>query len=466
MAPVQVEDDDPWRAVTRGTLEALRTQAPSLADTNALLRNPAGAVEVREAGAGSGIAELLSRSIAHEPLRADLWLMRFEVYRAEGLKEEFLRRSSEAIANPALSARLDWAAVLRMWDALAPGEPLPGAPQVVAKVEEGPARRRFADQAAQLAAAPLAQLARAYSELRARPGFIRDWSAATFKPLRRPTALEPCTLFAPPAHAPQRGVFLKREDRRNVPPDFENAVAQVHLARALGRSKIVSGNDLDAHAIALATVASGQGLGCTLFLAPEDLDGKPALVEQLTRSGAKLLTGESGADPRLAALRHWAAAPYKAHLALSLGTGPQPYATMASDFQSLLGRETDAQYRALGRSAPRVLVAPLHGRADAIGFILPYLPHAAFTLVIVEPPSAPPPSGARAWRDRAREHRWLRATGRVRYVTIADAQAHAVRERAAAHELDLSVEGARALACAEELYAAADSAADVCVLVS
>ncbi|HUP92896.1 MAG TPA: hypothetical protein VM074_11665 [Solimonas sp.] len=480
------EDDDPWRAVTRGTLESLNRPRPrrapasthGLGDTAGMLLRPGAAGEVAEAPneGSSEIADLLTRTLAEEPGRLDLWLMRFEIFRSQGMKQEFIQRAAEAAASPQISRKLDWTAVRRMWEALAPGESLPDAPEAVPAKPgpaepAGPGQRRFSDLAGQLAKEPLAALAQAYGQLRSAPGFYRDFSRATMRALRRPTALTPCTLFAGAAAAGS-AVFLKREDQRSVPPEFENAVAQAWIGSSLGRTALVSGNDIDTHSIALASVAATQSLPCTIFLAPDEFDQKESLVAQLLRSGVSLEAAEPGTDPRLAALKYWEKAADRVHLALSLGTGPAPYPVMVSDFQSLLGRETDAQYRALGRAgAARVCVASMHSRADAIGFILPYLPHAAFRLVIVEPEdqaaAGPAHAASRAWRGRTREHRWLRATGRVQYVTLGDAPARALQARLAqGEEIEIGLEDARALAWAGTLAESAGSAADICVLVA
>ena len=137
---------------------------------------------------------------------------------------------------------------------------------------------------------------------------------------------------------------------------------------------------------------------------------------------------------------------------LSFGTAPPPYPQMAATFQSLLGRETELQFRAVSATErARTMSAAVESEADSLGFMLPQLGRKDVELIYVEPE----PGGIESWRASARmrayngairEHTLLFGTGRIEHVALGDATAQAARSRLKTENIAVSLEDARAVA--------------------
>lgn len=488
------QDDDPWSRLARANQAAARGEHPDaaeLGDTASLMRRGgAGATVSESEGPSTEILQLVSDSLSAEPDRADLWTMRFEVQRSLGLKQEFADALMQGWRNPRLARGIDWSHVRRLWEELAPGEPVPGgvklpspAPSprgtpvspVPAPAQRAARNRRFADVAIHLAGRELAVFAKAYAALHSRPGFLENMARKVAPMLKRPTPLQPASNLSR-AWGGAR-ILLKREDRRQVAPEDENATAQAYIAAQLGRPLMITGNDVDGHSLALARVAPQFKLACTIVVRAADLADKPAFVAELRALGAKVeampMTGMLTQDPREAALRLWQKSLGHAYLAMSLGTGPAPYPAMSNHFQSLLGRETELQLRASApEGRPRSLIAAVQSEGDSIGFMLPQLSRQDVELLYAEPE----PGGVASWRPSARlrayngvvrEHAWLRGLGRIEHVAIPDTQAlDAQRQISALERIEVSLEDARALALAQLMAQRNPDPRDFVVLVA
>lgn len=482
------DGDDPWAKLARANRAAMTGERPEnaeLGDTGRWLVAPDSAQE--NTGPSTEILQLVTASLEAAPERADLWMMRFEVQKTLGLKQEFATALAAGWRNPRLSRELNWTLIRAMWEELTHGEPVPegirlpepptSAPRSVTAPSAGAAgrSRRFSDLAVQIAGRELAVLAKAYAALQARPGFLEECARRVAPMLKRPTPLQIAEQLTRMAGGQGR-ILLKREDLRTVTPEEENATAQAFVAGKLGRATVITGNDVDAHSLALARVAGGFQLRCIVVVRPDDFDKKPQLMVHLREAGAQVEAmngaGMLGNDPREAALRLWQRSIGSAHLALSLGTGPSPYPSMISNFQSLLGRETELQLRSFGNERPRTLVAAVQSEADSIGFMLPQLGRADIELVYAEPD----PGGIASWRPSARlrayngairEHAWLRATGRIQHIAIPDPQARAAQHQVlAADKINVSLEDARAVALAQLLAQRDPGPRDFVVLVA
>jgi tryptophan synthase beta chain len=427
------------------------------------------------------ILDVLLVMLRENPARADLWLMRFDILRTVGLKDDFASALKEAYDSKALRADLDWASVRRMWDDLTGGESPPQGivlPKSASNsiVKATPKVRRFSDIALELAGSELGQLSRDYQQLRSRPNFLSDFARGTRDALKRPTPLHHAAALEAELGGSNR-IFLKREDLHKNTPESEMAAAHAHIAVALGRKFILTGNDVDEFSLALARMAPRFGLKLTVIVGLLEMDYKTELVAQLRALGAEVDVLHSGEvktqDPREAALRLWTRMTNTCHLALSFGTGPNPYPRMVSDFQMLLGYECELQLRARSSSRPRALVATVHSEADSIGFMLPYLKRADMELFYSEPLDATgrsvwkPSARLRAYNGAKREHAWLRASGRITHVPITDTHAREMQERV--HKLEgfvISFEDARAVALAAGLCKGDAGERDIVVLVA
>jgi tryptophan synthase beta chain len=428
------------------------------------------------------ILDAVLMSLSQHPERGDLWMMRFEIQRTLGLKEDFIRAMREGYRNPRFKGNIDWYAVRRMWDEIAPGESPPAdvslpKPVPIPATERVVATRRFSDLAQQLAGPELSKLSHDYQALRARPDFFKDFARETRKVLKRPTPLTRTESLERELGSKAR-IFLKREDLHGSSPEFEMAAAHSQIAVMLGKRFIMTGNDVDEFSLALAEIAPRFGLKLTVVLGLLEMDYKTAHVARLRELGAQVETFRGGdlksQDPREAALRLWTRMSQTSYLALSFGTGPNPYPRMVSDFQLLLGYECELQLRAQGGvGKPRILVAAVHSEADSIGFMLPYLKRSDIELFYAEPIDA---AGHRLWKPSARlqayggarrEHGWLRASGRITHVPITDGQARDTQAQLRQTEgISVGLEDARAVALAAGLVTDEAEDRDIVALVA
>lgn len=486
--------DDPWDRLTRNARAAQSGANPlndEIGDTSMLVT---GQFDVAgDAGQGTGTFErqemlkLVEDSLAAAPDRGDLWMMRFEVQRALGMKQEFLAGLVQAWKNAAVFRQLDWPLLRSMWHEVAPGEPLPevirlpesaaGPRPVAVTTPAGTARiRRFADVAMKIAERELTVLGKAYAALSARPGFFEDFARKVMPLVKRPTPLQLSEKLSRAAGEHVR-IYLKREDKRVMTAELDHAAAQCYIASLLGRSHVVTANDVDAHALAVAEMAPRFNLKTTVVVRPDDVREKAGLIDHLQSFGAIVEpmpeSGMLGNDPREGAVRRWQKSAGATHLVLSLGTAPPPYPAMASAFQSLLGHETELQFRAQGGGErPRTMVAAVASEADSLGFVLPQLGRRDVELVYAEPE----PGGVASWRaslrlrhynGAIREHTLLFGTGRVEHVALSDATAQTMREQLSRDEaLEVSLEDARAVALTQLLAQRDRAPRDYVVLVA
>lgn len=431
------------------------------------------------------ILDVVLLTLRDNPLRTDMWMMRFEILRTVGLKPDFASAMSEAYSNSSLRRGLDWDIIRNMWEQLAPGEAapdgviLPKTRKRVAKDDPKSKKkpiRRFSDIARLIADAELSQLAHEYQVLRAKPGFFTNFAGATRKALFRPTPLHRAQALETDLGSPAR-IFLKREDKLGNTPEREMAAAQAFIASALNKQFVITGNDVDEFSIALTEIGASFGLKVTVVLSQTEIDKKSEHIAQLRELGAQVevMRGKEmiGTDPREGALRLWTRMHKTCHLALSFGTGPNPYPRMVSDFQMLLGYECELQLRAQGGAGrARTMVASVQSESDSIGFILPYLKRRDIDLFYAESANTDGRSGwrpserLRAYNGAKREHSWLRASGLITHVPINDQQAKGMQDKLQQLEkITVSLEDARAVVLAAGLVRGEVGDRDIVVLV-
>jgi tryptophan synthase beta chain len=432
------------------------------------------------------ILDVLLHALQENPGRVDLWMMRFQMLRVLGQKADFISAMREASDNSTLRRDINWGTVGHLWAELAPGEPPPEGvrlrasdiPNLAAKADAGTERkeRRFSDLAQRTAGAELERLAQDYRAIRARPDFFTGFARRMREVLQRPTPLHHAEALERELGARDQ-IFLKREDLRRTTPEAEVAAAHAHIATLLGKSLVITGNDVDEFSLALAQMAPRFGLKATIVVRPDGFQNKVEHVARLRDLGANVDAVRSDAlkseDPREGALLLWVRTNANTHLALSLGTGPHPYPRMISDFQMLLGYESELQLRAqTGSGRKRAMVAAVHSEADSIGFVLPYLRRSDIEVFYAEPEFAgrggwKSSTRLRAYNGARREHSWLRATGRITHFQIGDAHArHAQEQLKRLEGIDISLEDARAVALGMGLAQDDDGDRDIVVLVS
>jgi tryptophan synthase beta chain len=173
-------------------------------------------------------------------------------------------------------------------------------------------------------------------------------------------------------------IYLKREDLNHTGAHkINNAIGQALLAVRMGKRKIVAETGAGQHGVATATVCALLNLDCIVFMGAEDIKRQALNVFRMELLGAKVVSVTSGSatlkDAVNEALRFWVANVDDTHYLLGSVMGPHPFPMMVRDFQSVIGKETKAQFHSLSGSLPDALVACIGGGSNAMGMFHPFI---------------------------------------------------------------------------------------------
>ncbi|KAF7588960.1 tryptophan synthetase [Aspergillus hancockii] len=189
-------------------------------------------------------------------------------------------------------------------------------------------------------------------------------------------------------HAGGANIWLKREDLNHTGSHkINNALGQILVARRLGKTEIIAETGAGQHGVATATVCAKFGMKCTIYMGAEDVRRQALNVFRIRLLGATVVPVESGSrtlrDAVNEAFRAWIVRLDTTHYIIGSAIGPHPFPTMVRTFQSVIGEETKAQLRDLGKS-PDAVVACVGGGSNAVGMFYPFSKDLSVQLVGVE----------------------------------------------------------------------------------
>lgn len=186
-------------------------------------------------------------------------------------------------------------------------------------------------------------------------------------------------------------VWLKREDLNHTGSHkINNALAQVLLARRMGKSRVIAETGAGQHGVATATACAKFGLQCTVYMGAEDCRRQALNVFRIRLLGAEVVPVKNGTqtlrDACSEALRVWVTRLEDTHYVLGSATGPHPFPTMVRTFQSVIGKETREQFSELsgGKALPDLVVACVGGGSNCSGMFSEFIPHSSVKLLGVE----------------------------------------------------------------------------------
>jgi tryptophan synthase beta chain len=327
----------------------------------------------------------------------------------------------------------------------------------------------------------LDELAAAWAEAKADPAFANEFDHLLREYAGRPTPLTRAERFAP-----DRRLYLKREDLLHTGAHkLNNALGQAVLARRLGKRRIVAETGAGQHGVATATVCARFGLDCVVYMGAEDMRRQRPNVERMGLLGAEVVPVELGTrtlkEATSEAIRDWIANVETTHYLIGSCVGPAPYPELVGELQAVIGRESRAQVLEREGRLPDTVVACVGGGSNAIGMFAGFVADEDVALVGVEAAGAASlGSGRAAVLHGARssvladddgqildahsisagldypgvgpEHAWLRDSGRARYVGATDEEALEAFARLARTEgIVPALEPAHALAKLGEL---------------
>ena len=185
-------------------------------------------------------------------------------------------------------------------------------------------------------------------------------------------------------------VYLKREDLCHTGAHkINNTLAQVLLARRLGKTRIIAETGAGQHGVATATAAALFGLHCDVYMGEEDIGRQSLNVFRMRLLGARVIPVTSGSktlkDATNETLRDWTASVRTTHYIIGSVVGPHPFPEMIRDFQSVIGREARAQILEAEGRLPDACVACVGGGSNSIGMFHPFVDDEDVELIGVEP---------------------------------------------------------------------------------
>ena len=184
-------------------------------------------------------------------------------------------------------------------------------------------------------------------------------------------------------------IYLKREDLNHTGSHkINNVLGQVLLAKKMGKKRVLAETGAGQHGVATATAAALMDMECTVYMGREDTERQALNVFRMELLGAKVVAVESGTktlkDAVNEALRQWTANVNDTYYVLGSVMGPHPYPEMVRDFQSVIGKEVNAQMLEKEGRLPDIVMACVGGGSNAMGLFYDFIPDKEVQLIGVE----------------------------------------------------------------------------------
>ncbi|WP_026731831.1 tryptophan synthase subunit beta [Fischerella sp. PCC 9605] len=238
----------------------------------------------------------------------------------------------------------------------------------------------------------LTELETAFKEYRNDPQFQQELQALLRDYVGRPTPLyfaERLTARYALTDGTGPQIYLKREDLNHTGAHkINNALAQVLLAKRMGKQRIVAETGAGQHGVATATVCARFGLQCVIYMGIHDMQRQALNVFRMRLMGAEVRAVEAGTgtlkDATSEAIRDWVTNVETTHYILGSVAGPHPYPMMVRDFHGVIGKETRAQAQEKWGGLPDILLACVGGGSNAIGLFHEFVNEPSVRLIGVE----------------------------------------------------------------------------------
>jgi tryptophan synthase beta chain len=233
---------------------------------------------------------------------------------------------------------------------------------------------------------PLDELEIAFNDAMKDPSFLAELETLRSDFIGRPTPL----LFAENATKAIGGakIYIKMEGLAHTGAHkINNAIAQVLLAKRMGKTRIIAETGAGQHGLATASACARLALECVVYMGEVDVRRQQPNVAAMELYGARVVSVTSGSrtlkDAINEAYRDWSATFTTTHYVIGSALGPAPYPDMVRTFQSVIGRETLVQIRERKLDV-EAMVACVGGGSNAIGFFEPFIDLASPRLIGAE----------------------------------------------------------------------------------
>ncbi|MCY6483206.1 tryptophan synthase subunit beta [Clostridium aestuarii] len=184
-------------------------------------------------------------------------------------------------------------------------------------------------------------------------------------------------------------IYLKREDLNHTGAHkINNVIAQLLLAKRMGKKRVIAETGAGQHGVATATGAALFDMECTVFMGEEDIERQKLNVFRMELLGAKVESVKSGTgtlkDATNEAIREWVRRVEDTFYVIGSVVGPHPYPTMVRDFQKIIGQETKKQILEVEGRLPDKVIACIGGGSNAMGIFYPFVEDKEVELIGVE----------------------------------------------------------------------------------
>ncbi|TID30880.1 hypothetical protein CANINC_000528 [Pichia inconspicua] len=216
----------------------------------------------------------------------------------------------------------------------------------------------------------LRELEQAFEDAIADPTFWEEFNSL-YDYIGRPSTLHTADRLT--EYAGGAKIWLKREDLNHTGSHkINNALAQVLLAKRLGKKNIIAETGAGQHGVATATACAKFGLSCTVYMGAEDVRRQALNVFRMRILGANVIAVQNGTktlrDATSEAFRSWVSNLSTTYYVVGSAIGPHPYPTLVRTFQSVIGNEIKTQFAAKNSGKlPNLVIACVGGGSNSTG---------------------------------------------------------------------------------------------------
>jgi tryptophan synthase beta chain len=235
---------------------------------------------------------------------------------------------------------------------------------------------------------PFADITQAYKELKNSPAFIEELKYVRKHYQGRPTPISFAKNLT--EHCGGAKIYLKREDLNHTGAHkLNHCMAEVILAKYLGKKKVIAETGAGQHGVALATAAAYFGLECEIHMGEVDIAKEHPNVVRMKILGAKIIPATHGLKTLKeavdSAFESYVPQADEAIYCIGSVVGPHPFPMMVRDFQSIIGFEAKEQFLEHEANLPDNIVACVGGGSNAMGIFSAFIEEEAVNLYGVEP---------------------------------------------------------------------------------
>ena len=167
-------------------------------------------------------------------------------------------------------------------------------------------------------------------------------------------------------------IYLKREDLNHMGAHkLNHTMAEVLLAKHIGKTKVIAETGAGQHGVALATAAAYFGLECEIHMGEVDIKKEYPNVVRMKILGAKVVPATHGLKTLKeavdSAFEAYVKDPINQMFCIGSVVGPHPFPKMVRDFQSIVGFEARDQFLEMTDKLPDMVTACVGGGSNAMG---------------------------------------------------------------------------------------------------